>query len=151
MTLLQAGEQVRIHEIGLGLSPAGDTLRQGDGHTVEGAYRINRLSFGSAYHLSLGLDSPPPVHIAAAKTRGFDPGGDIMIHGQPNTLPDAAIIKGNRAAACIAVSDTQIREIFAATPLGTAAKVRPWAARPQGHFRRANSPAGPCPSHGSSV
>lgn len=125
MTLLQDGKPVRLYQISLGFSPAGDKSHQGDGRTPEGIYRINRLNKGSAYHLSLGLDYPLPADIAAAKAGGFDPGGDIMIHGQPNALPDAAVIKGDWTAGCIAVSNTEIREIFAATPLGTEVEVRP--------------------------
>ena len=63
--------------------------------------------------------------IAAAKAGGFDPGGDIMIHGQPNALPDAAVIKGDWTAGCIAVSNAEIREVFAATPVGTEVEIKP--------------------------
>lgn len=125
MTLLQNGQTVRNYQIGLGFSPEGDKSRQGDGRTPEGVYRINRLNRGSAYHLSLGLDYPQPADIAAARAGGYDPGGDIMIHGQPNALPDTAVINGDWTAGCIAVSNAEIREIFAATPMGTEVEIRP--------------------------
>lgn len=125
MTLLQGGQPVRIYLISLGFSPTGDKVRQGDGRTPEGVYRINRLNRDSAYHLSLGLDYPQPADRAAARAGGYDPGGDIMIHGQPNALPDATVIKGDWTAGCIAVTNAEIREIFAATPLGTEVEVRP--------------------------
>ena len=125
MTLLQAGQPVRIYQIGLGFSPEGDKTRQGDGRTPEGVYRINRLNRGSAYHLSLALDYPQPADIAAARSGNYDPGGDIMIHGQPNALPDAAVIKGDWTAGCIAVTNAEIREIYAATQIGTEVEVRP--------------------------
>jgi lipoprotein-anchoring transpeptidase ErfK/SrfK len=48
-----------------------------------------------------------------------------MIHGQPNAMPDEAQIRGDWTAGCIAVSNAAIREIFAATELGTVVEVRP--------------------------
>lgn len=125
MVLLQAGAPVRVYQIALGFSAEGDKSRQGDGRTPEGIYHINRLNAGSAYHLSLGLDYPQAADIAAAKAGGFDPGGDIMIHGQPNALPEALVVKGDWTAGCIAVSNPEIREIFAVTPVGTEVEIKP--------------------------
>ena len=125
MTLLQDGQPVRIYKISLGFSPEGDKVRQGDGRTPEGVFRINRRNQNSGYHLSLGLDYPQAADVAAARAGGYDPGGDIMIHGQPNALPDATVIKGDWTAGCIAVTNAEIREIFAATASGTEVEVRP--------------------------
>lgn len=125
MMLYQHGKIVRSYEMALGFAPDGDKSRQGDGRTPEGIYRINRLNDRSAYHLSLGLDYPQPAEVARAAAGGYNPGGDIMIHGQPNSFPDAAVIKGDWTAGCIAVSNAEIREIFAATPIGTEVEVRP--------------------------
>lgn len=125
MVLYQGGKIVRSYAMALGFAPDGDKSRQGDGRTPEGIYRINRLNGQSAYHLSLGLDYPQAADSAAAAAGGYDPGGDIMIHGQPDAFPDAAVIKGDWTAGCIAVSNAEIREIFAATPIGTLIEVRP--------------------------
>lgn len=125
MVLYQDGKIVRSYTMALGFAPEGDKSRQGDGRTPEGIYRINRLNDRSAYHLSLGLDYPQPADVARAAAGGYNPGGDIMIHGQPNSFPDAAILKGDWTAGCIAVSNAEIREIFAATPLGTEVEVKP--------------------------
>ena len=64
------------------------------------------------------------------------------MQGQPNAFPDAAIIKGDWSAACIALSIAEIRAIFVAIPLGTEVEVRPWANSPQERFHRANNPKG---------
>ena len=56
----------------------------------------------------------------------IDPCGDIMIHGQPNAVPDQAQLRGDWTAGSIADSDAAIREIFAAADLGTVVEVRPW-------------------------
>ncbi len=87
LTLIQNGQPVRSWRIALGFAPKGDKARQGDGRTPEGSFRIDRRNKASRYHLSLGLDYPQPDDIARAAEAGHSPGGDIMIHGQPNALP----------------------------------------------------------------
>lgn len=125
MLLIQNGTVVRQYRIALGFAPEGDKTRQGDGRTPEGVFRIDRRNDRSAYHLSLGLDYPRPQDRARAAAGGYDPGGDIMIHGQPNSLPDGAVVNGDWTAGCIAVSNAEMREIWAATPTGTPVEVRP--------------------------
>jgi murein L,D-transpeptidase YafK len=125
LRLVQGERTLREYRIALGFSPVGDKARQGDGRTPEGLFRINRRNEQSAYHLSLGLDYPQPEDRARAQAGGFDPGGDIMIHGQPNAMPDEMVLKGDWTAGCIAVSNAQMREIWAATDADTLVEVRP--------------------------
>ena len=125
MVLMQAGQAVRSYRIALGFTPTGDKARQGDGRTPEGVFTINRRNDKSAYHLSLGLDYPQAEDRARARAGGYDPGGDIMIHGQPNSLPEGYIVKGDWTAGCIAVTNAEMREIWAATPTGTLVEIRP--------------------------
>ena len=125
MTVWQADGPSKVYPIALGFAPDGDKSRQGDGRTPEGVVRIDRLHDRSAYHLSLGLDYPQPRHRAAARRLGQDPGGDIMIHGQPNQLPDGTRVPGDWTAGCIAVTDAQIEELFAHTTIGTEVEIRP--------------------------
>jgi murein L,D-transpeptidase YafK len=125
MVLYQGPTAVREYRIALGFSPIGDKSRQGDGRTPEGSFRINRKNESSAYHLSLGLDYPQADDRAKAIAAGFDPGGDIMIHGQPNSLPATTIIPQDWTAGCIALSNAQIAEVFATTTLGTEVQIKP--------------------------
>ena len=125
LVLVQGGQKVREYRIALGFSPVGDKERQGDGRTPEGVYRIDRRNDRSAYHLSLGLDYPQPKDRARAQAVGYSPGGDIMIHGQPNALPDDMLVKGDWTAGCIAVSNAEMREIWAATDATTLVEIRP--------------------------
>ncbi|WP_431298249.1 L,D-transpeptidase family protein [Tabrizicola sp. BL-A-41-H6] len=125
MQLFQNGQPVRSYQIALGFTPAGDKLRQGDGRTPEGQFRIDRRNATSAYHLSLGLDYPQPGDRARARAAGYDPGGDIFIHGQPNALSEGFKIKGDWTAGCIAVTNAEMREIWAATQTGTLVEIRP--------------------------
>lgn len=125
MQLLQDGKPVRTYQIALGFTPAGDKLRQGDGKTPEGEFTIDRRNSESAFHLSIGLDYPQPKDVARAAKEGYSPGGDIFIHGQPNALPDGLKIKGDWTAGCIALTNAEMREIWAVTPVGTKVEIRP--------------------------
>jgi murein L,D-transpeptidase YafK len=125
MSLIQDGRTLRTYRIALGFAPAGDKTRQGDGRTPEGLFRIAVRNDASRYHLSLGIDYPQPEDRARAAAGSYDPGGDIMIHGQPNALPDGMVIKGDWTAGCIAVSNAEMREIWAATGPETVVEIRP--------------------------
>ena len=125
MTLYQQGQPVRTYDIALGFAPSGDKDRQGDGRTPEGLYKIDRRNPNSSFHLSLGINYPKPEDIAHARRGGYDPGGDIFIHGQPNRLTDLQKIKGDWTAGCIAVTNPEIREIWAVTPIGTTVEILP--------------------------
>ena len=125
MTLWQDGVAQRSYRIALGFAPTGDKQRQGDGKTPEGRFHIDRRNENSAFTLSLGLNYPRPQDQARAKAGGYDPGGDIMIHGQPNQLPDEYLVKGDWTLGCVAISNAQMREIWPHIPIGTAVEILP--------------------------
>ena len=125
MTLFQGDRAVRTYRIALGFAPVGDKAREGDGRTPEGRFRIDRRNAQSAYHLSLGLDYPQPEDRARAVKAGYSPGGDIMIHGQPNALPDASVLRGDWTAGCIALSNAEMREVWAVADIGTLVEIVP--------------------------
>ena len=125
MTVFRDDVALKTYDIALGFAPVGDKAVQGDGKTPEGLFTIDRTNPGSAYHLSLGLNYPRPQDRARARTAGVDPGGDIFIHGQPNQRPDGETLPGDWTAGCIAVTDAEIREIYAAARIGTTVEIRP--------------------------
>lgn len=125
LTVYQDGKRVREYRIALGFTPEGDKVRQGDGKTPEGIYKIDRRNDRSKFHLSLGIDYPKPEDRARAKKGGYSPGGDIFIHGQPNQIADGYRVKGDWTEGCVAIDNHQIRELFAATPVGTEVEIRP--------------------------
>lgn len=125
MTLMQDGKPVRTYRIALGFKAEGDKVRQGDGKTPEGEFTIDRRNPESAFHLSLGLDYPRPEDRARAAAGGYSPGGDIFIHGQPNGIPDGFKLKGDWTAGCVALTNEEMREVWAVTPIGTKVEIRP--------------------------
>ncbi len=125
MTVFRKGQPLRSYAIALGFAPSGDKTAQGDGKTPEGVFRIDRRNPNSRYHLSLGLDYPRAADRARAAAAGVSPGGDIFIHGQPNGLGQRVTLTHDWTAGCIAVSNSQIAELWAVTPIGTEVEIRP--------------------------
>ncbi|MFP5479822.1 MAG: murein L,D-transpeptidase family protein [Alphaproteobacteria bacterium] len=125
MQLWQDGQVVRTYRIALGFTPEGEKQRQGDGKTPEGTFVIDRRNQQSAFHLSVGLNYPRPEDVQRAAAAGHDPGGDIFIHGQPNAVPEGFRLKGDWTAGCIALTNAEMREVWAVTPIGTTVEIHP--------------------------
>jgi murein L,D-transpeptidase YafK len=127
MNLLYRGHVVRTYSIALGFAPRGRKMREGDGRTPEGLYRIDARNPHSSFHLSLRISYPNARDRARARRMGVPPGGQIFIHGQPNSLGAAAPVgklPGDWTLGCIAVSNREIREIWRAVRIGTPIELR---------------------------
>ena len=140
LLLYSADKLVRTYRIGLGSSPEGDKVRQGDRRTPEGDFYIFTKNDKSAFYLSLGVSYPNATHaerglrdglitkaqydsiMRALKAKKGPPqntrlGGDIYIHG-------------NGAASdwtwgCAALENEDIRELFSAVGVGTPVTIQP--------------------------
>ncbi len=127
LTLLSDGVAVKTYRIALGGSPEGAKRCQGDNRTPEGLYRIDSRNANSKYHLALHVSYPNASDISAAKKLRCRAGGDIMIHGITNGF--GWLGSKHRAvdwtAGCIAVTDEEIEEIWAAVPNGHVVEIRP--------------------------
>lgn len=127
LTLYQGDEALRSYPVSLGRGGLAPKTREGDGRTPEGLYRIIGRNPKSAYHLSLHISYPDARDIEAARARGEPPGGDITIHGLPNGR--AKVGEWHRTidwtAGCIAVTNTEIEEIWRVVPNGTPIEIRP--------------------------
>jgi murein L,D-transpeptidase YafK len=112
MTLFSAQDvPLRVYQgIQLGWQTTGAKHFAGDGRTPEGHYAIDRGLEDSAYHLALHVTYPGPGDRAFAQAHGRDPGGAIFIHGQPNGMADRPA--GDWTAGCVAVSNSEIEEIW---------------------------------------
>ena len=120
LKLLSGDKVIKTYHIALGDSPAGHKRQQGDERTPEGVYRITYRNDRSRYHLSLRISYPDQADRGQARARGVDPGGDIMIHGA--TPPGRA---GDWTDGCIAVTDTEIEDIWRRVPVGTPIRIDP--------------------------
>ena len=122
MYLLHNDKVLESYDIGLGFQPEGHKQYEGDGKTPEGLYFIDRRNPNSNFHLSIGISYPNPYDRAFAASSGKSPGGDIFIHGRPWKNR-----KGGRdwTAGCIAVSNAEMRDVYAMVRNGTPITIRP--------------------------
>lgn len=102
-------------------------LREGDGKTPEGIYRISGRNPNSRFYLSLRVSYPSAEDRREAAEKGFSPGGDIMIHGLPNKAPflGSAHLLRDWTAGCIAVTNEEIEEIWSMVADGTTIEILP--------------------------
>lgn len=108
--------------IELGFGATGHKQFEGDGKTPEGRYTIDRRNPKSSFYLSLGISYPNSRDIAYAQSQGKEPGGEIFIHGQPNVLAKRG---SDWTAGCIAVTNKEIRELYAMVKDGTTIDIFP--------------------------
>ena len=129
MHLRHGDKIVKTYKISLGKNPVGAKVKSGDNKTPEGKYFIAKHNPKSAFYLSLKISYPNEEQIKAAKDGGYDPGGDIMIHGYPNKIP-AFLFKfwhnwKDWTAGCIAVTNDEIEEIYDIVKDGTPITILP--------------------------
>lgn len=140
LDLYEGNRKLRSYRIALGKRPVGDKVKKGDRKTPEGTFRIRIRNPKSAYYLSLGLDYPQiedakrglrdklitrATHdrIIAAINNGKTPpqntalGGDIYIHGNGSSR--------DWTWGCVALDDTDMKELYDVVPLGTEVVIRP--------------------------
>jgi murein L,D-transpeptidase YafK len=121
------GSALRAYTVSLGRDPIGPKMRQGDRRTPEGRYIINSHNPASTFHRALHVSYPSAVDSARAHAAGYDPGGDIMVHGVRNGL--GWIGRAHRfmdwTTGCIAVTDPEIEELYRIVSDGTPIEIRP--------------------------
>lgn len=125
--LLQDGEIFRTFRIALGIRPQGDKKREGDFRTPEGRYVLDDRNPNSDYFLSIHISYPNVDDRREAQAMGVDPGGAIMIHGQPNvpTRSEAYYRTQDWTNGCIAVSNSDMIDIWLMTGDNTPIEIRP--------------------------
>lgn len=144
---------VKTFRVALGANPLGAKQTQGDSRTPEGEFFLcTRNASTSAFHIFLGLSYPAmPDATRAVQSKKISPrefqiiqnrlaarsaplwrtrlGGWVGIHGGSNGAFAAGQSKkrgrADWTAGCIALTDKEIEEIYAATKLGTPVSIRP--------------------------
>lgn len=134
LELWENDQLIHAFKIGLGFSPKGDKIREGDGRTPEGEYYICTKNEKSRFTLFLGISYP---NIKDAE-RGFKEGiidGDTYIkikqlieaHKRPDwstQLGGQIGIHGKGSvfdwtAGCIAMDDEDIKSLWEHVEIGT--------------------------------
>jgi murein L,D-transpeptidase YafK len=127
--LVKDGEPIASYHASLGFAPEGHKERQGDGRTPEGRYHLDWRNPQSRFHKSLHVSYPDVADRARARRKGLDPGGMIMIHGQPRSgrYPELQrlIAEEDWTQGCIAVSNDAIDAIWEKTVDGIPIEILP--------------------------
>lgn len=140
LNLFCRDELLKEYSVIIGRNALGHKHREGDNKTPEGEYFICYRNAESRFHLFMGLSYPNENDARAALERGdIDPlkfqeianclkrrerpdwytplGGEVGIHGGGTHR------KGT--AGCIALSNEDVEEIWAATTVGTLVTIKP--------------------------
>ena len=125
--LLRSRQVIAEYPVKLGLNPYGHKEREGDFRTPEGTYQLVRRNPRSEFFLSLEVSYPNDADRAHARRLGVKPGGAIMIHGQPNVLrkPVEYYARNDWTNGCIAVSNSDMVDIWLRTGVGIPIEIRP--------------------------
>jgi murein L,D-transpeptidase YafK len=140
LELYSQDRMVRSYRIGLGSNPVDDKVKQGDRRTPEGEFYVCIKNSKSTYYLSLGLSYPNQEdaerglrdglinrdtynQIINAIRDGRTPpqntalGGEIYIHGHG--------AGDDWTWGCVALDNSDVRELFEAVPKGTSVVIKP--------------------------
>ncbi len=125
--LLKEGEVLRSFKIALGLIPSGPKRREGDFKTPEGIYHLDARNSSSDFFLSIQISYPDAADVTRARAAAVDPGGQIMIHGQPNEpkYSESRYQTWDWTDGCIAVSNSDMVDIWLMTDAATPIEIRP--------------------------
>jgi murein L,D-transpeptidase YafK len=127
LVLMRGEEVLKTAQIALGLSPTGHKLEEGDFRTPEGEYRLAERNPNSDFFLSIRISYPNSVDERRARVRGVMPGGQIMIHGQPNDprYNEEYYRRTDWTNGCIAVSNSDMVDIWLMTTPDTPIRILP--------------------------
>ncbi|MCP4000627.1 MAG: L,D-transpeptidase family protein [Gammaproteobacteria bacterium] len=125
--LMSGGDVLRTFDIALGLVPEGHKVMEGDFRTPEGDYLLTRRRLDSDFFMAIKVSYPNAEDLARAAELDVKPGGNIMIHGQPNEpkKPAPYYRKFNWTDGCIAVSNEAMAEIWQLTRVNTRISILP--------------------------
>ncbi len=125
---LYSGEQIlKSYKVAVGRGPSGPKDHQGDHKTPEGAYVLDMKNAKSRFHLALHVSYPNAADRQRAQKEGLDPGGAIMVHGLPRGFGWLGSLQHliDWTDGCIAVSNSEIEEIWRRVPVGTPIEIKP--------------------------
>jgi len=125
--LVSAGQTLKSYRVSLGKQPSGAKVREGDKRTPEGFYWIDWRKTSDKYNLSMHISYPNARDLARARQEGVPPGSMIMLHGTPldEEYPEWFFHTLDWTEGCIALSNSDMREIWGLVKDGTLIEIRP--------------------------
>jgi murein L,D-transpeptidase YafK len=127
LQLLHKNQVLASYPVVFGANPKGHKEREGDERTPEGKYVLDYKNPKSKYFRSIHVSYPNSRDRARAKELGVSPGGQIMIHGQPNDLGWMKKFSQfvNWTDGCIALSDADMQKVWDSVDSGTPIEILP--------------------------
>jgi murein L,D-transpeptidase YafK len=124
--LMSKGERFASFRVTFGGNPKGHKEVQGDQKTPEGHYILDYKNAASRFYKSIHVSYPNAKDRENARRRGVDPGGDIMLHGQPNGWGWASPVLQlfSWTEGCVALTNNDMDRIWAAVDPGTPIEIR---------------------------
>ena len=126
LTVFFENGNIKTFKISLGFEPIGKKIKNGDGKTPEGLYYISKKLKDSAFYLALQISYPNPWDIRRALSLNTHPGGQIMIHGVPNTNYDENYHNkyNDWTEGCIAIENKEMKFLWKSIKKGTPIFIR---------------------------
>lgn len=127
MLLLKGDKIIRQYWIALSDRPEGHKQFQGDRRTPEGQYTLDYIKEKSVFYKAFHISYPNSQDIENARRLGKDPGGLIMVHGQPasNSEYHDSVQRSNWTNGCIAILNPEMDEFIALVDPGTPIIINP--------------------------
>ena len=127
LTLIHAGAVLKTYSVALGAVPVGAKERQGDHRTPEGLYVLDSRNDHSQFYKAIHISYPNAEDRKRAARLGVSPGGDLFIHGLPKVygFVGAAHRLHDWTDGCIALTNTEMDEIWSLVPNGTPIEIKP--------------------------
>lgn len=125
--LMKKGEVIKAYHVVFGANHKGHKQKEGDERTPEGKYILDYKKENSSFYKAIHISYPNKRDKENAKKLKVNPGGFIMIHGQKNNFGFLSFImqRFNWTDGCIAVSNSQMDEIWEAIDIKTPIEIKP--------------------------
>ena len=123
--LIKNDKAYRTYTVRLGANSVGHKQEPGDGRTPEGNYVLISRNENSKFYKSIHIAYPNSGDKALEGE--LDPGGEIMLHGQPNGFGWAwrLLSLWDWTDGCIAVNNQSMDEIWNLVENGTSIEITP--------------------------
>jgi murein L,D-transpeptidase YafK len=127
MTLMHGNKVLKTYKVALSREPIGAKEREGDHKVPEGEYTVDSKNAHSRFHLALHISYPNAIDREKARKLGVRPGGNIEIHGLDSNYAWVGSLQRrvDWTDGCIAVTNTEIDEIWPMVPVGTRVEIHP--------------------------
>jgi murein L,D-transpeptidase YafK len=127
LTLMRDDKVWKSYKVALSRQDVGAKEREGDHKVPEGEYVIDSKNPHSRFHLALHISYPNPSDVERARKLGVKPGGNIEIHGVNSKYEWVGSLQRqiDWTDGCIAVTNSEIEEIYPLITVGTPVEIRP--------------------------